>query len=52
MKVTCPACKNENAAFDLEIGMFICPDCGLEWNKDAPSSTDPEEQKTELGGGD
>ena len=52
MKVTCPACEKENATFHLEKGMFICPDCGHEWNKDAPSSTDPVEQDKELGAGD
>ncbi|CAM4145671.1 zinc ribbon domain-containing protein YjdM [Vreelandella rituensis] len=37
----CPACAS---AFTYDDGLqFVCPECGHEWSKDAPASTNDDE---------
>jgi len=50
-KITCPACGMENAAFDPNVGMYICPDCGHEWVDESLKGNKPNEE-VELGSGD
>lgn len=48
-KIICPVCEKENAKFNPNVGMYICPDCGHEWTDDSLRPDKPEEQETGTG---